>query len=306
MEKVIEASGLIKRYKGINAVDGLDLTVHRGDVFGFLGPNGAGKSTTIRMATGLVRPTSGHVAVFGHNVWHDRQKALGKVGALVENSSFFKYLTGRENLSIVARLSGHHSKGEIERVLEEVGLTERANSKVRTYSHGMQQRLGIAAAMMGSPELIILDEPTNGLDPQGMKDVRMLIRSLAEKHGMTVFLSSHLLHEVEQVCTRVAIINRGKLVECGNVSDLLSGSDAVDITTNNPQQAAKIIEGVEWASVSHISSEGLTIRLDDHRNAELNRLLVNAGIDVSAFVPRKPTLEEIYMRLTGSVDSDPA
>jgi ABC-2 type transport system ATP-binding protein len=258
------------------------------------------------MAVGLIHPTSGKISILGHDVWRERHKALRRVGALVENPSFFKYLTGRENLNIVARLAGRFSKHEVQQVLEEVGLTERADSKVKTYSHGMQQRLGIASAMLGKPEFIILDEPTNGLDPQGMKDVRLLIRDLAEKHEMTILLSSHLLHEVEQVCTRVAIVNRGKMVASGDVSELLSGSDALDISTPTPEQAAKVIEGLSWASILKIEPDKLTVRLNDGQNAELNRLLVGTGIDVSALVPKKRTLEEIYMKVTGSVDSDQA
>jgi ABC-2 type transport system ATP-binding protein len=168
----------------------------------------------------------------------------------------------------------------------------------------MQQRLGIAAAMLGRPDLIILDEPTNGLDPQGMKDVRRLIRELAEKHSMTVFLSSHLLHEVEQVCTQVAIVNRGKLVASGSVDELLSGSGSIEIVTNDTEKAGRVVGDLDWASVMRVEDGKLTVKMADGRSAELNRLLVQAGIDVSALFPKKRTLEEIYMKVTGSAEAD--
>lgn len=218
---VLETIGLSKNFRSRRAVDILSLQVREGDVYGFLGPNGAGKSTTIRMLTGLVRPNSGTARLLGHDVCTEHVQAAQNIGALVEMPAFYKYMSARENLKILSRLSGSCDIKRIDQVLDTVGLLDRANDKIKTFSHGMVQRLGIAQALLPNPKLVILDEPTSGLDPQGMKDVRELILRLAKEEKMTVFLSSHLLHEVEQVCTRVGIINRGKLIAEGDVSAIV-------------------------------------------------------------------------------------
>jgi ABC-type multidrug transport system ATPase subunit len=208
---VLSTHGLTKAFNGVVAVDHLDLSVRRGDVFGFLGPNGAGKTTTIRMIFGLISPTSGYVEVLDHRVPNDKREALRHIGGFVEVPAFYGNMSARRNLRLMGRLNDVHDEKRIAEVLDIVGLLERADSKVGDYSHGMKQRLGIANALLHRPELIVLDEPTSGLDPQGMKDVRELIRALGTE-GTTVFLSSHLLHEIEQVCNRAVIINKGRVV----------------------------------------------------------------------------------------------
>ena len=221
-QPVIEVRGLCKSYGNVHAVNGLDITVNRGDVYGFLGPNGAGKSTTIRMLVSLVRPTSGTISIFGKPLSQHRDTILSRVGCIVERPDFYNYLTARRNLELLGMLSGASvTKDATMQILELVGLAARAESKVKTFSHGMKQRLGIAQALLHDPDLIILDEPTTGLDPHGMIDVRNIIVSLARDHGKTVVLSSHLLSEVEQTANRMVIINKGKVLVEGAVADLL-------------------------------------------------------------------------------------
>ncbi|PLX28327.1 MAG: bacitracin ABC transporter ATP-binding protein, partial [Ignavibacteria bacterium] len=217
-ETVLRTTSLSKRFGKRLAVDDLNLEVQRGDVFGFLGPNGAGKSTTIRMVLSLIAPSSGSVELFGSDVSKDRS-VLARVGGLVERPDFYLYLSARKNLEIVSALYGDIDHERINEVLRIVGLADRAGDRVKAYSHGMKQRLGIAQALLPNPELLILDEPTNGLDPQGMKEVRELIRQLNEEKGMTIFLSSHLLHEIEQVASRMCILHHGQLVVQGRVGE---------------------------------------------------------------------------------------
>lgn len=297
MEPIIAASNLSKRFRRVFAVDGLDLTVERGEVFGFLGPNGAGKSTTLRMMVGLIRPTRGKINIFGRDVWREHCSALRKVGAMIESPAFYKYLSGRDNLRILYNTGGSCTSKEIDEALDTVGLLGRANDKVKAYSQGMRQRLGIALAIIGNPELILLDEPTNGLDPQGMKEVRDLILSLSRDRNLTVFLSSHLLHEVEQICTRIAVVNKGRVVESGNVSDLLRQSETYDVHAHPTETALESVKSLDWASISAASDGILNVKLDGGTPAELNKYLVEKGIAVSALIPRKPSLEELYMRL---------
>jgi len=236
---VITVRGLHKSYGDFHAVNGIDLTVEQGDVYGFLGPNGAGKSTTIRMMLSLVKPTSGTVALFDKPLTTHREEILRRVGAIVERPDFYNYLTAYRNLELLGRLSrADVSTASIMRVLGIVGLDTRAHDKVKTFSHGMKQRLGIAQALLHDPDLIVLDEPTTGLDPQGMKDIRELILSLSADHRKTVFLSSHILPEVELTATRMIVINRGKTIVEGSVQDLLNaGRLRVTIETDRPHDA---------------------------------------------------------------------
>ena len=234
---ILATHGLTKRFGHILAVDGLDMEVRRGDVFGFLGPNGAGKTTVIRLVLGLIHPTSGHVEVCGHRVPGELRGALRHVGAFVDDPTFYPLMSARRNLRLLGSMTGPVSEERIDEVLETVALSERADDRVGGFSHGMKQRLGIAQALLHSPELIVLDEPTSGLDPRGMKDVRELVRRLGAT-GTTVFLSSHLLHEVEQVCTRAVIINQGRLMVQGPVSDLRPRDDAVRVLTGDQVRAA--------------------------------------------------------------------
>src|SRR6266576_3597282 len=217
----VQAEGLVKRYGEIVAVDHVDLTVQTGDVYGYLGPNGAGKTTSLRMLLGLIRPTEGDAKLFGRNPLHDGARALEGVAGFVEAPRFYPYLTGRKNLELLAAFDGGGASGRVNEALETVELSDRAKDKVGGYSHGMRQRLGIAAALLRDPRLLLLDEPTTGLDPPGMRDMRELVRRLAGE-GLTILLSSHLLYEVEELCNRVAIIRKGSIIYQGELSDLLA------------------------------------------------------------------------------------
>ena len=245
IEHVIQMDGLTKRYGSILAVDGLSLRVPRGGVFGLLGPNGSGKTTTMSMLLSLVRPTSGTISLFGLEGGRAREEALNRVGAVVETPAFSPYLSARANLKYFQGISRKGSTAEIARLLELVGLAERADSKFRTYSMGMKQRLGLAYALLGDPELLILDEPTNGLDPGGMAEVRELVRSLGSG-GRTVLLSSHLLHEVEQVCDSIVILSRGRLVAQGSVAELLRQHGAMKVRTTDDNRATAVIGSLAW------------------------------------------------------------
>ncbi len=299
-EKIIEISNLSKKFKDVLAVDGLDLNVFRGDVFGFLGPNGAGKSTTIRMLVSLIFPTKGEIKVFGKSLLENRHYILSRIGAIVEKPDFYKTLTAYKNLEIFGRISGcDTSKKRIMEVLETVGLAERAGSKVKTYSHGMKQRLGIAQALIHNPDLIILDEPTTGLDPQGMKDIRDLILHLSSNLKKTIFLSSHILHEVQIVASRMIIINKGKKIVEGTVSDLLNSS-SLDVEFK-VADAEKAMEAVKYAKPDTkfgiSNGNSLLITIAENMVPHYNKILVSAGIDVFSIVP-KNSLEEYFLSLT--------
>ncbi len=295
---VLETSSLTKDFGGRRAVDDLSLQVHAGDIYGFLGPNGAGKSTTIRMLVGLVRPTRGSARLFGSDVRTDHRAALARIGALVESPSFYKYLSARENLRVLGRLSGECSEERIDEALDLVGLLDRARDKVGTFSHGMRQRLGIAQALLPDPQLIVLDEPTTGLDPEGMKHVRELIRRLAGDLGKTVFLSSHLLHEVEQICSRVGIISRGRLVAEGEVSAMLGGSaGVVRIRTGDSLRAAEVASRLGGCRVIDRAGDVLTVDIPADRMPELNRAIVQAGIDLHTVTSEAASLEDLYLNL---------
>ncbi len=297
---VLRAAGLSKRYGKRQVVDGVDLEVRRGDVFGFLGPNGAGKSTTIRMLTGLVRPDAGTVAILGHDLHRRPQQALARVGAVVEAPALYPHLSGDQNLAVLAALSGGASPERRREVLRLVGLEGRAHDRVRTYSHGMKQRLALAQALLPQPELILLDEPTNGLDPGGMVEVRQLIRRLAAEEGITIFLSSHLLAEVEQVCNRVAVIHKGQVLVQGSVPELLQAAPFVTIAATPLEQAREVLAGIAGVRVAATDSGALRVECDPGRIADLNEALVRAGCRVSALVPGRLSLEEFFLDLTGS------
>jgi ABC-type multidrug transport system ATPase subunit len=296
-ETVLRTIDLTKRYKNRLVVDHLNIAVRRGDVFGFLGPNGAGKSTTIRMILHLVFPTEGDVEIFGASLKQARHKALEKVGAVVEKPAFYGHLSALRNLEILGGLQKPVTRRRIVAHLERVGLADRANDPVKTYSHGMNQRLGLALILLNEPELVILDEPTTGLDPQGMKEVRELIRGLARERGVTILLSSHLLTEVELIATQMAIIHQGRLRAEGSVQDLLKkGQSAVLVKTDRPEQLLKYLETDGAYRSAAIRSDGVHVELDLERIPELNRRLVGAGFDVSALVPQR-TLENYFLSL---------
>jgi ABC-type multidrug transport system ATPase subunit len=296
-DTVLRTVDLTKRYKNRVVVDHLNIEVRRGEVYGFLGPNGAGKSTTIRMILRLVFPTEGNVEIFGASLRKEGHRALEKVGAVVEKPAFYGHLSALCNLEILGGLQKPVSRRQMMEQLERVGLADRANDPVRTYSHGMNQRLGLALILLSVPQLVILDEPTTGLDPQGMKEVRELILELSRKRGVTVFLSSHLLYEVELIANWMAIIHQGRLRVEGRVQDLLKrGKSTVLIKTNRPEETMQFLRQNESYRSAAIQGDGISVELDLDRIPELNRQLVNGGFNVNALVPRR-TLESYFLNL---------
>lgn len=299
-DKVIEVKGLYKKFKSIVAVDNIDLNVYRGDVFGFLGPNGAGKSTTIRMLLSLIKPNSGSIKIFGLPLEKNRIEILKKIGAIVEKPDFYLYLTAYKNLEILGKLSGADtSKKKIMELLELVGLEKRYNSKVKTFSHGMKQRLGLAQALLHDPELIILDEPTTGLDPQGMKEIRELIVYLSKEKNKTIFLSSHILREVELIATRMIIINKGKTQVEGTVEELLNADlMSVSFEVDDVNKAIELINNSQWKNFykSTIKNE-INFEMKKENVAELNKFLNDKNVFVSAVVPVR-SLEDYFLKIT--------
>jgi len=289
----VSTQRLTKRYGEHVAVDAVSLTVRRGEVYGFLGPNGAGKTTTMRMLLGLVRPTSGTATVLGRRP--GTPAAISRTGALVEGPGFYPYLSGRDNLRVLARYRGL-GDGEVERTLGRVDLVARGRDRFRSYSLGMKQRLGVAAALLGEPELLIRDEPTNGLDPAGVSDMRRLVADLAAA-GQTVLLSSHQLSEVQEVCDRVGVISRGRLVTEAAVSELRGGghllvrADPVDV-------AVAVGRRLGGADAVSVVDGAVQLRLDRGRAAEVTRALVAAGADVHEIRPFERSLEEVFFEMT--------
>jgi ABC-type multidrug transport system ATPase subunit len=295
---ILTTHALTKQFGGLRAVDGLDMTVCKGDIFGFLGPNGAGKTTVIRLVLGLIHPTSGHAEVCGHRVPGELQGALRHVGGFVDDPTFYPLMSARRNLRLLGSMTGPVSEDRVDEVLEIVALSDRAEDRVGGFSHGMKQRLGIAQALLHSPELIVLDEPTSGLDPRGMKDVRELIRELGAA-GTTVFLSSHLLHEVEQVCTRAVIINKGRVVVQGPVSELRPQNDAIKVLTGDQGRAAEVLRGQFGAGGVKDDEEYLVVAADQEAVPEMVRRLVADGVEVRAVVPASEQgLEDFFLELT--------
>jgi ABC-2 type transport system ATP-binding protein len=292
---VIETSGLTKRFGGsVLAVDSVSMSVRRGEVYGFLGPNGAGKTTTLRMLVGLIRPTSGSAVVAGHAPGDPA--GLAKIGSLVEAPGFYPYLSGRENLKVVADYASVTHK-RVDAVLDTVELTSRAGRKFGTYSTGMKQRLGVAAALLKDPELLILDEPTSGLDPQGMAEMRRLIRDLGQGN-CTVLLSSHLLGEVEAICDRVGVIRGGKLVTQSTVQELL-GEEGVLVRAQPADRAEELLTRMFGASAVSRSNGSIHLKTEPARSVEINRQLMASGIEVSELRPFERSLEEAFFQLTG-------
>ncbi len=278
------------------AVDGLDLTIPTGGVYGFLGPNGSGKTTTIRCLLGLARPTAGSCRVLGVDSQHELHKVINKVGSIVETPAFFPRFSGRRNLDLLARIYG--LKGtKVDEVLETVGLSTRARDRVRTYSLGMRQRLGIAAALLKDPSVLILDEPANGLDPAGIKETRELLRRLGSE-GRTVFLSSHILSEISQTCERVAILSRGRLVAAGGVDEILSGARPQGFVVRVPDPAAAI-QVLERASIDATrNGELLRVSLPPDEGGRITKALADAGIYVTELRPEEVDLETVFLELT--------
>jgi ABC-2 type transport system ATP-binding protein len=299
-EPILKTESLTKRYGRHVAVDNLELSVERGDIFGFLGQNGAGKSTVIRMSLGLIKPTAGRVLLFGHDMSRHPLRALGRVGAIVEAPAFYENFSGYANLRMLAALSGGAKilRKQIEETLELVGLWERAQDLVRAYSHGMRQRLGIAQALLPRPEFIILDEPTDGLDPQGIHEIRLLLPRLRDELGLTIMLSSHLLLEVERVCNKVAIIDRGKLLYQGAIENLLATDKLIKITVEPLEAAHQLLIRDPTLTVSRNGSSSIYVRMQQECIPRVNELLVTNKIQVLELVVQQPTLEEVFLTLT--------
>jgi ABC-2 type transport system ATP-binding protein len=302
-DKVIEITNLSKYFKDLKAVNNLNLNVYKGDVFGFLGPNGAGKSTTIRMLVSLITPSEGSIKVFGNTLKHHRKEILGKIGAIVEKPDFYGYLSAFKNLEILGKISGKEiRKKRIMEVLELVGLEKRYKSKVKTYSHGMKQRLGLAQALLHDPELIILDEPTTGLDPQGMKEIRDLIIYLSKEKQKTIFLSSHVLYEVELVANRMIIIDKGSAKVEGKVEELLdSKSVRVTFEVDNIEKAKSLLGNTAWIDKLDTAVNGkLIFNLSHDEVPQLNKYLVQNDVLVAAVIPTR-SLEEYFLNITQKV-----
>ena len=300
-EPALAFESLSKRFGKIRAVDGLSFTVQPGQMAGFLGPNGAGKSTTLYMLPRLVRPTTGRIRIFGADIWEDYRRAVRSVGVMVETPAFYEYLSGRQNLELAARLLRTVTAAEIDEILERIGLADRQRDRVRTYSMGMKQRLGIGRAMLGRPRLLVLDEPTNGMDPEGTEEILSFLREEVVRSGLTVFVSSHLMSEIEEYCDTVYVINRGRLVASGNVKELLRPHERhVRVTFQGALPAADFFS--RTPEVRHVEPAGpdtLEITLASNDSAWLNRHLQDAGFRVSALTPRQKSLKEFFLSITG-------
>jgi ABC-2 type transport system ATP-binding protein len=296
----IEARGLVKRYGHITAVDDVDLTVDAGDVYGYLGPNGAGKTTSLRMLLGLIRPDAGSARLFGRDPLEEGARALDGVAGFVEAPRFYPYMSGRRNLEMAAALDGDGAERRIDEALDTVDLADRAGDKVGGYSHGMRQRLGIAGALLRNPRLLLLDEPTTGLDPAGMRDMRLLIKRLAGQ-GITVLLSSHLMGEVEELCDRVAIVGSGRVLYEGSLPELIATTAGrYELRTTDDVYAAELASRHCDVQDVERGERGVTFAADEGTVAQLSIALGLAGVGIQSLQARTATLEELFFRMTES------
>jgi ABC-2 type transport system ATP-binding protein len=297
----IVARDISKSYGARKAVINVSFQVKPGEVFGLIGPNGAGKTTVIRMLVGLIRPSSGDIELFGHDIRRDFEEAIRPVGAIIENPEMYKYLTGKQNLWQYARMRKGLTEQQIDRAVALVGLTDRINEKITRYSLGMRQRLGLAQAILHDPKLLILDEPTNGLDPQGIQELRQMIRNLADTQGMAVLLSSHLLHDVQAVCDSIAVINLGRTVATGDMASFTKGKAAAYRFVVDPlEQAIAVAEKEKWKIVNSVESDkSMVIETTDDASG-INETLVKAGIKVSRIEVVSRSLEDAFLELTRS------
>jgi ABC-2 type transport system ATP-binding protein len=303
-ELPVETRGLVKRYGDLVAVDGVDLVVGPGDVYGYLGPNGAGKTTSLRMLLGLIRPTAGSARLFGRDPLVEGARALDGVAGFVEGPRFYPYLSGRRNLMLLADYDEPPSRGRIDEVLELVELRDRAKDKVGGYSHGMRQRLGIAASLLRSPRLLLLDEPTTGLDPAGMRDMRDLVRRLAAEQ-ITIMLSSHLLYEVEELCNRVAIIRKGRIVYQGELRELMAATTTTYLLrAGDPERARTVCLTQPGIQSVAVNDGAVRFTADEEAVAALSIALGQARIGITALTPERESLEELFLGMTGGESSD--
>ncbi|MDW7649910.1 MAG: ABC transporter ATP-binding protein [Bacillota bacterium] len=295
--RVLQVNGIWKSFGRKQIIKGVSLSLSQGEVFGFIGPNGAGKTTLIRIILGLVRPNQGTVQINGFDIRKNFKRAISGVGAVVENPRFYPYLSGYQNLLLIRNLHPDVPKTKVSEALEIVGLADRGKDKVLTYSLGMKQRLGLARSLVNNPKIVFLDEPMNGLDPQGMYDIRELIKQLRREHGITFFITSHLLHEVEQLCDNVAVLKDGITIADGPIRHLLqSDSETVEIYPHS-SAAAGILQGLSFIRSVVAAGDKLTVEIDKGTSAELNRILVKKNIDVSYLIPKKHSLEEYFIRM---------
>jgi ABC-2 type transport system ATP-binding protein len=294
----VRAHGLVKRYGELVAVDRVDLNVSTGDIYGYLGPNGAGKTTSLRMLLGLIRPDEGAVALFGRDPLVDGARALDGVAGFVEAPRFYPYMTGRRNLDLLAAFDGSGAAGRIDESLRIVDLDQRDGDKVGGYSHGMRQRLGIAAALLRAPRLLLLDEPATGLDPAGMRDMRALIRRLAGE-GITVMLSSHQLAEVEELCNRVAIIRAGRVAYEGELAELKrTSATEYRLRTTDDERAVRVSQAQPGIAMVRRGDGDIRLRADEPAVAELSIALAEAGVGLKLLASEQATLEDLFFRLT--------
>jgi ABC-type multidrug transport system ATPase subunit len=300
MSELIQVKNLTKKFGIITAVDDLSFSVNAGDVYGFLGQNGAGKSTTIRMLLSLIKPSAGNIEIFGSSIKKNKNEILSRIGAMIEKPDVYKYLSAYDNLKLFAKMSKRLVSDKI--ILEQlklVGLEKRANDKVKTFSQGMKQRLGIAIAMVHDPEILLLDEPTNGLDPQGIADIRNLILYLSKEKKKTILISSHLLHEVEQIASRILIIDKGKKLVEGNSFELIKDAETiVELETTNNEESLKIINETSWAQHFKCSqNEFLVFKMHKNSVPTFNHMLVNKQIEVLQLIT-KHSLEDYFLQIT--------
>ncbi len=299
MNEALQIAGLTKRYGKVAAVDDISLEVERGEVLGLLGLNGAGKSTTLYMLAGLVRPTSGSISFFGLDLRRDFLAIAHRVGYLVERPAFYAYLSVRDNLSLCARLSGRDA--DVDRALESVDLLSAAHKKARALSTGMRQRLGLAQALLFNPELLILDEPTTGLDPEATRDLILLLRNLIENRGITLVFSSHLLGEVEELCDRVAIIDKGRIVAWERMEGLLSyDGSRVEVLMDTPEGIVDCVGAQDWVALARAGNGKLEVELKEASAHRLITFLVSQGCEINGVIPRRGTLQEYFLRVLHS------
>jgi len=305
-EPALRLEEVSKSFGRIQAVDRLSLKVYPGQMTGFLGPNGAGKSTTLYMIPRLVHPSGGRIEIFGLDVRENFKQAMRHVGAMVESPAFYEYLSGRKHLELISRLRSNAKESEIDEILERVGLYERRNDKVKTYSHGMKQRLGLGMALLGRPKLLILDEPTSGMDPEGTREILGFLREKVREEGLAVFISSHLLYEVETYCEKVFVIDHGRLIASGKVKNILASHENVvrlSFRGEAPEpQTLLQEEGIE--QVESLSSSTIEVTLSNRDASWLNELLLGGGYRVLSLVPMHKTLKEFFLQITGKQEKD--
>ena len=298
MQPVLELMNVSKSIKGKEIVKGINLSLGESEVFGFLGPNGAGKTTTIRMIVGLIKPTHGQIKICGYDISKNFVSAMSNLGCIIESPDMYKYLTGIENLRQFAAMDKRVTQRRIQEVIELVGLENRIGDKISTYSLGMRQRIGIAQALLCRPKLLILDEPTNGLDPAGITEFRLLIRRLAKDEGMTVFVSSHLLAEAQQMCDTVAIISHGIVLKSANLKDILI-SEVVEWKLSDSKKAFELLKSKWNIDGTMKDSNTLTAQIEGISEEEINSAFINEGIGLKYTYTKQNTLEELFLNLTG-------